>query len=87
MRIELRTAPGCPNAERTRTMVADCLASLGIDVPIIDLVGRYPSPTVVIDGVDVMCPDLEPSVGDACRLDVPTHQRVLDALHARLRKR
>ena len=56
MRIELLTSPGCPNAETTRKILADCLDSLGIDEPIIDRVGAYPSPTVLIDGVDVMRP-------------------------------
>lgn len=80
MRIELLSSPGCPNVEITRRMLTDCLASLGIDVPIIDRVGRYPSPTVLIDGVDVMCPAAKAPTGDACRLDLPTPQHILDAL-------
>jgi hypothetical protein len=80
MRIELRTAPGCPNAEPARTVVANCLTALGIDVPLIELVGHYPSPTILIDGVDVMRPNSGPADGDACRLDMPTRQRVLAAL-------
>ena len=56
MRIELLTAPGCPNAEPTKVMLTDCLDALGLDVPIIHRVGRYPSPTVIIDGRDVMQP-------------------------------
>ena len=35
----------------------ECLKSLGIAVTIIDRVGTYPSPTVLIDDVDVMQPD------------------------------
>ncbi|MCW2649562.1 MAG: hypothetical protein QOE41_523 [Mycobacterium sp.] len=80
MRIELLTSPGCPNAEATRTMLTDCLSSLGIDVPVIDRVGRYPSPTVLVNGVDVMRPAPEAPSGDACRLDLPTPQHILDAL-------
>jgi hypothetical protein len=57
----------------------ECLTTLGLTVPIIDRVGRYPSPTVLVNGVDVMRPGAAP-VGDACRLDLPTPQRVLDAL-------
>ena len=71
---------GCPNAEITRKILADCLASLGIDVPIIDRVGRYPSPTVLVDGVDVMRLEAKAPTGDACRLDLPTPQHILDAL-------
>lgn len=82
MRIELLTATDCPHAERTRQVITDCLTSLGLDVPIIDRVGRYPSPTVLVNGVDVMRPEAAAPVGDACRLDLPTPRRVLDALRA-----
>jgi len=82
MRIELLTSPGCANAGAARKMVEDCLATLGIDMPIIDSVGRYPSPTVLVDGVDVMRPEAGAPIGDACRLDLPTPQRIFDALRA-----
>jgi hypothetical protein len=80
MRVELLTSRGCPNAAAARAAVTECLTALGIDVPIIERVGRYPSPTVLVDGVDVMRPDGETPEGDACRLDRPTAQRILDAL-------
>jgi hypothetical protein len=76
MRIELLTSPGCPHAAAARETVTDCLATLGIDAPIIERVGRYPSPTVLVDGIDVMSPEAEVSIVDACRLDLPTAQRV-----------
>jgi hypothetical protein len=78
VRIELLTSPGCPNAAAARATIADCLRTLGIDVPIIDRVGRYVSPTVLVDGADVMRTEVRGD--DACRLDLPTHRRVLDAL-------
>jgi hypothetical protein len=81
MRIELLTAPGCPHSAAAREAVTECLTALGIDAPIIERIGRYPSPTVLVDGVDVMRPDDEMFGGDACRLDLPTPQRILDALH------
>jgi len=80
MRVELLSAPGCPNAAAAKTAVSDCLTALGIDVPIIERVGSYASPTVLIDGIDVMRPDEGTPEGDACRLDLPTAQRILDAL-------
>ena len=80
MLVELLTAPGCPNAAAAKTAVADCLTVLGIDVPIVERVGRYPSPTVLVDGIDVMLPDGEAPEGDACRLDLPTPQRIFEAL-------
>jgi hypothetical protein len=81
MRIELLTAPGCPNAAAARTVLVDCLSALGIDEQVAERVGAYPSPTVLIDGIDVMRPHAGPPVGDACRLDLPTAQRVMAALH------
>lgn len=87
MRIDLLTAPECPNAERARAVVAECLDTLGLDVPVHHLVGQYPSPTVLIDGIDVMRPESGPPTGDACRLDLPTRQRVLDALGGERRQR
>ena len=83
MRVELLTSPGCPNAAATKKTIVDCLTAVGIDVPIIARVGRFPSPTVLVDGVDVMRPDAGAPIGDACRLDLPTPQRLLDALRAR----
>jgi hypothetical protein len=85
MRIELFTSPGCPNADAARTLLNDCLAKLGIHALIVDRVGRYPSPTVLVDGIDVMRQEASSPIGDACRLDLPTPQRVLDALRANSR--
>jgi hypothetical protein len=83
MRIELLSAPGCPHAGAAKDTITVCLTAVGIDVPIIDRVGRYPSPTVLVDGVDVMRPEEAGApIGDACRLDLPTPQRVLKALRA-----
>ena len=82
MRIELLTSPGCPNAAAAKATITECLTALGMDVPIIDRVGNYPSPTVLVDGVDVMRPEAAAPTGEACRLDLPTPQRILDALRA-----
>lgn len=82
MRIEVFTSPGCPNADAARTLLNDCLAELGIHAPIVDRVGRYPSPTVLVDCIDVMRQEPGAPIGDACRLDPPTPQRVLEALRA-----
>lgn len=82
MRIELLSAPDCPHAAPARQVITDCLTSLGLDVAIIDRVGHYPSPTVLVNGVDVMRPQAPAAIGDACRLDLPTPRRVLAALRA-----
>jgi hypothetical protein len=63
-----------------KTTVSECLTALGLDLPIIERVGSHPSPTVLVDGVDVMRPDGLMPEADACRLDLPTAQRILEAL-------
>jgi hypothetical protein len=80
IRVEIFSSPGCPNAAAAKAAVTECLAALSIDVPIIERAGRYLSPTVLVDGVDVIRHDEGAQVGDACRLDLPTAQRILDAL-------
>lgn len=80
MRVELITHPGCPNADAVRRMVRECMAALGIEEPIGESVGDYPSPTLVIGGTDVMTNEAEIPHGRSCRLDLPTRERVILAL-------
>ena len=54
MRIDLRRHPGCPNAKKLRELLDDCMGALGLNDAVIDAVGDYPSPTVLVNGVDVM---------------------------------
>ena len=42
--------------------------------------GLHGSPTILIDGVDVMRRRSEVPTGDACRLDLPTPQDIREAL-------
>lgn len=79
MRIEFLSSPGCPNAAVAREMLVDCLSMLRIDEAIIERVGPFPSPSILIDGTDVVCPD-QPPMGDFCRLDLPTCELILTAL-------
>jgi hypothetical protein len=80
MRIELFSSPGCPNAATTRAVLTRSLVRLGIDTAIIERVGAFPAPTVLIDGTDVMHPDQPPPTDQYCRLDLPTETKVLAAL-------
>lgn len=82
MRIEILTSPGCPNDTAARETVIECLTALGMNVPITERVGHHPSPTVLVNGVDVMRPEVVAPGGDACRLDLPTPDRILEALRA-----
>jgi hypothetical protein len=68
VRVELRYFLGCPHVDGTRRL----LERLG--VRFVEVEADYPSPSVLVDGVDVM--------GDpgarvrACRLDLPTEDRL-----------
>ena len=73
-------APDCPNATTARTTLDECLHRIGLSVRVRERVGDYPSPTILINGVDVMTGKLGAPPMQACRLDVPTAARVLAAL-------
>jgi hypothetical protein len=79
--VELLVAPQCPNAAVARSVLAECLHRLGLDMPVRERVGDYPSPTILVDGVDVMTARRHAPSRPACRLDVPTAARVLLALN------
>jgi hypothetical protein len=79
VKIELLRFSGCPHVNEARQLLVDCLNEIGLgDIQIDDREGEFPSPSIVIDGRDVMG---EPTVIAACcRLDLPTRERVLAAL-------
>src|SRR5215213_4090645 len=54
MRVELLLSPDCPHAPAARAVLGRCLAALGTDLRVNERVGDFPSPTVLVDGVDVM---------------------------------
>jgi len=80
MNVELLLIPECPHASAARTVLAECLDQLGLDVEVRERVGAYRSPTILVDGVDVMTGTAGTSRGPACRLDMPTAPRVLATL-------
>jgi hypothetical protein len=75
--VELRSVPGCPNLDRVRTSLHTALADVGLPPTVLERVGEYPSPSVLIDGVDVMGSGDGPA---ACRLDLPNIELLRDAL-------
>lgn len=83
MNVELLIAPDCPNAPAARALLAACLHRLGLDVRVWERVGEFSSPTILVDGVDVMTGGNGGPPMSACRLDVPTEARVLAALQRR----
>ncbi len=80
MEVELLLAADCPNAAAARVVLATCLDRLGLDLRVRERVGGYPSPTILVDGVDVMTGVRGVPPLRTCRLDVPTASRVLAAL-------
>lgn len=83
MNVELLLAPDCPNAAAARAVLAACLDRLGLDLPVRERVGAYASPTILVDGVDVMTGEPGAPPVQACRLDLPTQTQVLAALQRR----
>ena len=78
MKIELLHVSDCPHVDTARALLRECLTELQLDVAIEDKEGAYPSPAILVDGVDVM--GAPAFMAAACRLDVPTKHRLLVAL-------
>jgi hypothetical protein len=78
MTIELLFVLGCAHVDETRRTLVSCLNELGMDEAIEEREGRYPSPSILVDGQDVMGPPA--SAEASCRIDVPTRERILGAL-------
>jgi hypothetical protein len=78
-RIQILHVPDCPLVDDVVQMVREC-QDYSCDSGAPELrVGAYPSPTVVIDGLDVTTG--EPVTGAArCRLDLTTKEQILNAL-------
>ena len=76
--VELRHVAGCPHADAARALLKECLTELKLDVAVLDKEGDYPSPSILVNGEDVMGPPA--SQAASCRLDVPTRPRLLAAL-------
>lgn len=80
--IQVLHVPDCPLLDRVRDTLNDCLARTSVAVEVTEVEGSYPSPTLVIDGLDVMtgAPPLDQV---CCRLDLPTCAQILEALSGR----
>ena len=82
-RVQILHVEGCPLVDGLRETVQRGLAHVGCGAWIEELEGDYPSPTLLIDGIDIVTgrpADPHP----ACRLDVPTTEQVVAALRAAL---
>ena len=80
--VELLYVDNCPNVDQVRLDLASVIDELGCGCEILELCGDYPSPTILINGQDVIGQDQtgsNPSEG-ACRLDLPTRDQIRSAL-------
>ncbi|MFI5287327.1 MAG: alkylmercury lyase, partial [Candidatus Dormibacteria bacterium] len=84
LKIELLHLPECPHVDEARQLLRACLSELDLtDVAVADREGNFPSPSILVNGIDVMgAPPLENA---SCRLDLPTRERVVSALHPEAR--
>ncbi|MGI5175337.1 hypothetical protein ACQEVZ_03280 [Dactylosporangium sp. CA-152071] len=80
MIVELRAVPDCPNLNATRDLLRACLVEAGLPVTVLERVGDYPSPSVLVDGRDVTGAD--PHGPAACVLRPPTGEQIRAALRA-----
>ncbi|GAA4263594.1 hypothetical protein [Dactylosporangium darangshiense] len=78
--IELLLVPQCPHADAARRLLAQCLAEAQVDVAVVERVGDFPSPTILVDGRDVVTGDEAMTGVSACRLDLPTGAQIHRAL-------
>lgn len=76
--IELLSVPGCPHVAAARKLLKACIDESQVRAQVHQKVGDYPSPTILVDGVDVM--GSPPVAGASCRLDTPTRERMLAAI-------
>lgn len=79
--IELWHVLDCPLIDQVRTVLRECMQHSGVTAAVHERQGLYPSPTLVINGIDVAT-GTAPTDGVRCRLDLPTHDQIHAALTA-----
>jgi hypothetical protein len=79
--VQLLQVPDCPLVGVLWRTLDDCLRSAGLGGSVERLVGSYPSPTLLVNGIDVAT-GLPPSDEVCCRLDLPIREQIMDALRS-----
>ncbi|HEX4225702.1 MAG TPA: alkylmercury lyase [Pseudonocardiaceae bacterium] len=79
--VELLHVPDCPLVDRVRDMLRACLPMIPRLVQVTERGGNYPSPTLLVGGIDVVT-GAPPQHVACCRFDLPTRDQILTALHA-----
>ena len=77
--VQVLQVPGCPVVGGLLDLVRGAGADAGVRVAVQVLVGDYPSPTLVVDGLDVAT-GRAVAATTCCRLDLPTRRQIVDAL-------
>jgi hypothetical protein len=80
--VEWRAVPDCPNLAATRERLAACLIEAGLPSTTIERIGDFPSPSVLIDGIDVTGAD--PDGPPMCVIRPPTADQIRAALQRAL---
>jgi hypothetical protein len=80
VKIELLHVPGCANLENARELLRSSFLELGLQEQVQEKEGAFPSPSILVDGTDVM--GRPETISASCRLDVPTRERLVDALRS-----
>lgn len=79
VRAQILQVPDCPLVDELHALVHECLTALGDSGTVETRVGDHPSPTLVIDGIDVATGGpIDDRV--CCRLDLPSREQILNAL-------
>ena len=77
--VRLLHVPDCPLADLVRATLRGCLADAGVAVRVQEIEGAFPSPTLLVGGMDVVT-GAAPAAEPCCRLDLPTRAQILNAI-------
>jgi len=78
-RLQILQVPDCPLVGRLVDEVMACLTECGVHEPLEMVVGDFPSPTLVVDGLDVSTGQ-PPRSATCCRVDLPSSEQICDAV-------
>jgi hypothetical protein len=78
-RLQILQVADCPLVGRLVDEVRACFTNCGVREQVEIVVGDYPSPTLVVDGVDVST-GRPVQGGPCCRLDLPSSEQICDAV-------
>lgn len=77
--VRLLHVADCPLVDLVRATLRGCLADAGVAVRVHEVEGDFPSPTLLVGGMDVVT-GAAPAAEPCCRLDLPTRAQILNAI-------